>query len=448
MKKYKRKSKNYNLIKISVLLVLFLSFMTIGYSLFTDKLYIEGEVTLADLLFPSCNITISDSAINLSDLSKTISLSFTLEDITGDLCTVQYSIDDGTTWIDYTGPFKIYQTTTIKARCIKNEDSSEIGSAEKEVRLGIAQFNAYNGNNTVLGFTGITKSSVVHITRASNDITMEEIQTRITNGENIQKLSDSTGGEDYAIYGWQDGDTFYWWSNADTVFFNATQRNAFRDLPNVETIDLTGMDTSKITSFNSWFWQDYKLKNLDLSGFNTSNATDMYGIFYRCESMESYDLSSFDTSNVRNFASMFGRNYMLTELDLSSFNTGNGTNMNDMFNQATGLVSLNVSSFNTANVTSMQRMFASCEQLPELDVSNFDTSRLNNAASMFSNMYKIQTIYASTSFVTSQITASTNMFQNDSLLVGGNGTAYNGSIIDKTYAVIDADGTPGYFTAR
>ena len=40
------------------------------------------------------------------------------------------------------------------------------------------------------------------------------------------------------------------------------------------------------------------------------------------------------------------------------------------------------------------------------------------------------------------------MFTSDTNLVGGNGTTYNGSYRDKTYARIDTEETPGYFTLK
>jgi len=39
------------------------------------------------------------------------------------------------------------------------------------------------------------------------------------------------------------------------------------------------------------------------------------------------------------------------------------------------------------------------------------------------------------------------MFNGCTSLVGGNGTTYNSSHTDATYARIDRAGTPGYFTA-
>ena len=40
------------------------------------------------------------------------------------------------------------------------------------------------------------------------------------------------------------------------------------------------------------------------------------------------------------------------------------------------------------------------------------------------------------------------MFLNCTQLKGGNNTTYNSSYLDKTYARIDADGQPGYFTVK
>ena len=40
------------------------------------------------------------------------------------------------------------------------------------------------------------------------------------------------------------------------------------------------------------------------------------------------------------------------------------------------------------------------------------------------------------------------MFEDCKKIVGGNGTTYNSSYTDKTYARIDTASTPGYFTAK
>ncbi len=445
--KYKRK-KNNNLIMFLIIMIVMLSTISIGYALFTDTIHINGSANIALNLY-SCSITISGSVYNDSDASKTITVTYVPGGIPPSNCIYEYSLDGGATWNIYSAPFKIYSTTTIKARCTVSSSGAEIGSAEKEVRIAVVQLPQYNGNNTVLGFTGLTKSNIKYIKRASDStITLEDIQTRINNGENIQKLDDGSGTSDLAVYGWYDGsETFYWWSNAETIYFNSSQTGAFRELTNVESIDLIGLDTSKVTTFNSWFWNDKKLKTIDLSGFDTSKVNNLYGMFYECNSLQSIDVSKFDTSQVTNFASMFGRTYALTELDLSSFNTSKATNMNNMFNLATGLTSLKITSFDTSRVTAMSRMFASCESLETLDITSFNTSRVTDMTKMFSNSYNLKTIYASDSFVTDQATNTNSMFIEDTQLVGGNGTAYDANKVDKEYARIDTADTPGYFTS-
>ena len=84
-----------------------------------------------------------------------------------------------------------------------------------------------------------------------------------------------------------------------------------------------------------------------------------------------------------------------------------------------------------------------------LDVSSFDTSKVTNMSYMFKSAGKINTIYASDKFVIDNVTSSDNMFDDASSLVGGAGTQYNSSYVDKTYAIIDGGtSSPGYFTLK
>ena len=84
-----------------------------------------------------------------------------------------------------------------------------------------------------------------------------------------------------------------------------------------------------------------------------------------------------------------------------------------------------------------------------LDLSSFNTSNVTNMSYMFRNSYKLTTIYVSNKFLTNKVTSSSNMFSGDTKLVGGAGTVYDSSNIDKTYARIDGGtSSPGYFTAK
>jgi len=67
----------------------------------------------------------------------------------------------------------------------------------------------------------------------------------------------------------------------------------------------------------------------------------------------------------------------------------------------------------------------------------------------FSDCKKLEKIYASSTFNIDSVTSSKDMFQYSSKLIGGNGTKFSSSFIDKTYARIDnPPDLPGYFTLK
>ena len=233
------------------------------------------------------------------------------------------------------------------------------------------------------------------------------------------------------------------------------------------TLDLSNFNTSKVTNMSFMFDKSYAT-TLDVSNFNTSNVTNMSAMFQSSQAT-TLDLSNFDTRKVTDMSWMFSSS-KATTLDLSNFNTSNVTNMYFMFqvSQATTLdlsnfdtskvtdmsymfyysrtTTLDVSNFDTSEVTNMSYMFAG-SKATTLDVSNFNTSNVTNMGNMF-NGINAKTIYSSDKFVTNSVTSSKNMFRYATNLVGGNGTAYNSSYTDKTYARIDTASTPGYFTAK
>ena len=204
----------------------------------------------------------------------------------------------------------------------------------------------------------------------------------------------------------------------------------------------TYINDKPVTSMSYMFWDSQALR-IDLSNFNTSNVYNMGGMFSSSQAT-TLDLSNFDTSKVTNMGGMFYYS-QATTLDVSNFNTSNVTNMSDMFyySQAT---TLDVSNFDTSKVTNMSYMFSG-SKATTLDLNNFDTSKVTDMSYMFNRATNLKTIYSSDKFNTDNVTTSTNMFLSSTNLVGGSGTKYNSSHIDKTYARIDGGtSNPGYFT--
>ena len=240
---------------------------------------------------------------------------------------------------------------------------------------------------------------------------------------------------------------------------------------NVTSIDgLSNFDTSNVTNMDHMFYLNASA-TLDVSSFNTSKVTNMTGMFAYCPELTSLNLNNFDTSNVTSMDLMFVdshvsplnlkkfntskvtsmngmfRDSRATTLDLSSFDTSNVTDMSGMFWNSKVTTLKGLEKFNTSKVNGMSRMFGST-QLSTLDLRNFNTSNVTNMSEMFYNNKKLTTIYVSNSFVTSKVTSSTNMFKDSTKLVGGFGTIYSSSKIDKTYAKIDNCSNKGYFSDK
>ena len=231
-------------------------------------------------------------------------------------------------------------------------------------------------------------------------------------------------------------------SNFDTS--NVTNMQCMLCDSQASTIDVSHFDTSNVTNMNSMFWNS-KAITIGVSHFDTSKVTNMNVMFGNSQAT-TIDVSHFDTSNVTNMQGMF-QHSQATIIDVSNFDTSNVTNMQCMFCDSKA-ATLDLSNFDTSKVTNMQGMFWK-SQATTLDVSHFDTSNVTNMEVMFAYMTNLKTIYASSKFVTTSVTSSTSMFEKSTNLVGGSGTKYNSSYIDKTYARIDGGTSkPGYFTEK
>ncbi len=136
-------------------------------------------------------------------------------------------------------------------------------------------------------------------------------------------------------------------------------------------------------------------------------------MFFDCRQITSLDLSRWNVSNVTVLSSGFGE--METNGRISS--------TSGCFEKCINLKTLNLSGWNTQKVTAMQNMFYGCN--------------------------KLETIYASDTFVTNQATTYSQMFYNCTALRGGANTVYSSNHVDKTYAHIDGGtSNPGYFTRK
>ena len=111
--------------------------------------------------------------------------------------------------------------------------------------------------------------------------------------------------------------------------FDTTQLCQLQFRQNLYTVDLTGLDTSNVTSMKNMFYYCAS-KSLDLSHLKTSKVQEFYGMF-SYSSLTTIDVSNFDTSFANSFSSMFYYCTELTLLNISNLNMSAGLYFSDMF---------------------------------------------------------------------------------------------------------------------
>lgn len=151
----------------------------------------------------------------------------------------------------------------------------------------------------------------------------------------------------------QDGSVMLWYTDKDnnslyeisigsengSVEANTNGSGMFAYLDNVSSLDLSGLDTSNMTSMSKMFYNSKSLTNIDTSGFDTSKVVTMANMFEGCTNLKDLDVSNFKTSKVTDMAYLFRKCSKITNLNLSSFDTGNvkGWGMVGMFENCSSL---------------------------------------------------------------------------------------------------------------
>ena len=71
------------------------------------------------------------------------------------------------------------------------------------------------------------------------------------------------------------------------VLAPADSSDLFGGLYAAESLDLSGLDTSRVTDMSDMFYGCFSLRSLDLSGWDTSRVEGMWGMFADCPSLSS-----------------------------------------------------------------------------------------------------------------------------------------------------------------
>ena len=159
------------------------------------------------------------------------------------------------------------------------------------------------------------------------------------------------------------------------IIFNNNLTNLerfFEENSNLFSIDLSNLDTSKVTCLYRMFHDCKRLKEIKgINKINTNKVETMCAMFQSCTELENLDLSNLDTSNVINMEYMFNKCNKLKEIKgIDKLNTNKVTNMYGMFQSCYALKYLDLSNFDTSNVLNMEYIFRDCKKLKEIKGTN------------------------------------------------------------------------------
>lgn len=244
----------------------------------------------------------------------------------------------------------------------------------------------------------------------------------------------------------------------------------------VKKIKFANFNAPELTSMERMF-EKAKIKEVSFpNNTNTPKLTNIYGIFSnsvdfdenyvmhlpftteKLENMgyafygftgETVDLSSFDTRSLTTMAYAF-RDSKIKNLDFSNKNLESMVDMTHTFSHCRKLQTINLSGTKTSNkLKKLEETFGS-STMDIVDLSGFDTSGVTTVIYLFETAPNIKTIYVSEKFIIDPSLPDKDMFEDDTKLVGGQGTTYNSSYMRKEYARIDdpSNGKPGYFTYK
>ena len=193
--------------------------------------------------------------------------------------------------------------------------------------------------------------------------------------------------------------------------------------------------------------------------FTDGNYVDTSSIYYTITNEDIFAINLYATEGAgrtklddgiidfRRFVFPSGKSYA----DVQSLNVAEDIyprNMAYAFNGMGNLYTVtSLDKIHTDNVMDMTNVFSGTA-LRDLDLTKWNTANVRSMAGMFKDCSSLNSISVSGLFVTTNVTNSTDMFAGCTNLVGSNGTTYDASKVDATYACPDGLNGAGYFTAK
>ena len=145
-------------------------------------------------------------------------------------------------------------------------------------------------------------------------------------------------------------------------------------------IDLTDIDVSELDDLSDIFTRLNEVEVIDISGWDTSNVTSMDDMFRKCAKLKNIiGIENLDVSKLEDANGMFYMCENLVELDLTNWNTISLENMSDMFYNCSNLkIIKNIENWQLPNINDVSYMFYNCAKL-DVNLSNWDLTNIKKS---------------------------------------------------------------------
>ena len=144
----------------------------------------------------------------------------------------------------------------------------------------------------------------------------------------------------------------------------------FYKCSNLQSLNLNGLDTSKVTSLYNTFYLCSSLTNLEIGNWDTSQVTSLYYTFYGCGSLTTLEIGNWDTSQVTSLYDTFCNCRSLTTLEIGNWDTSQVTDLRWTFYGCRSLTSLGIGGWDTSQVIALSYTFEHCSSLTTLELGH------------------------------------------------------------------------------
>lgn len=157
------------------------------------------------------------------------------------------------------------------------------------------------------------------------------------------------------------------------VVATGSMQAAFNGCQKLPSIPAFKVDTSKVTNFDSTYWNDRVATSIDANWININNATTIQSMFKDCVALTSLNLSSWVGGKLQTMQNTFRNLSAITSIDISNLDTSTVRDFYFAFNSCPNLVEIKgVIDFSSA--TNITYMFSGCSKLQGLKVKNIPSN--------------------------------------------------------------------------